>query len=126
MKKIGLFCLGIAYQKYVNDLENQQEILAGITDICMNAFAAEGCQLRAEKLGVKGEVAREMTAVFIREAMEIAESAAKVVLAACSEGDNLRMNLAVLRRFTKIEPVDAISMRRRIAGRVLGAEKYVL
>ena len=56
-------------------------------------------------------------AVFLREAMETVESAARTVLAACSEGDALRTNLAVLKRFTKFEPVDAIATRRRIAAR---------
>jgi len=50
----------------------------------------------------------------------------RAVLAACSEGDALRTNLAVLKRFTKFEPVDAIAVRRRIAGRLLQAERYVV
>ncbi len=50
-----------------------------------------------------------MCAVFLREAMETVESAARTVLAACSEGDALRTNLAVLKRFTKFEPVNAIA-----------------
>jgi len=50
----------------------------------------------------------------------------RTVLAACSEGDSLRGNLAVLRRFTKYEPVDAVAMRRQIAGRLLDAERYTI
>jgi hypothetical protein len=46
------------------------------------------------------------------------------VLAACSDGDALRTNLAVLKRFTKFEPVDAIATRRRIAARLLQADRY--
>ena len=125
-KKVGLFALGVAYQKYMNALEDQQEILAGITDIAMNAFAMESTLLRTKKLAKlrKGEIAAEMTPVFLREAMETVESAARNVLAASSEGDALRTNLAVLKRFTKFEPVNAIAARRRIAERLLAADRY--
>ena len=67
------------------------------------------------------------TPVFVPSSFRRAcESAGRAVLAACSEGDALRTNLAVLKRFTKFEPVDAIAVRRRIAGRLLQAEKYIL
>jgi alkylation response protein AidB-like acyl-CoA dehydrogenase len=46
-KKTALLCLGVAYQKFAADLENQQEVLASITDIAMNAFAMESTVLRA-------------------------------------------------------------------------------
>jgi hypothetical protein len=58
--------------------------------------------------------------------MDTIDGAARAVLAACSEGDALRTNLAVLRRFTKYEPVDAIGLRRRIAARLIQAERYVV
>jgi len=121
-KKVALLTIGVAYQKFGVDLENQQEILASITDVAMNAFAMESAVLRTKKNNLKN--AQDMTAVFVREAMEIVESAARNVLAACSEGDALRMNLAVLKRFTKFEPVNAIEHRRRIAARILEAGKY--
>ena len=63
---------------------------------------------RSRTVDKSAENAKEMTAVFSREAMDAIESAARTVLAACSEGDALRTNLAVLKRFTKYEPVDAI------------------
>jgi len=51
---------------------------------------------------------------------------ARTVLAGCSEGDSLRTNLVVLRRFAKYEPVNAIALRRSIAGRLLEAERYIV
>jgi hypothetical protein len=127
-KKVGLFALGVAYQKFMTALEDQQEVLAGLTDILMNAFAMESVLLRTQKLVAhsKGEIAKEMSPVFLREAMEIVESAARTVLAACSEGDALRTNLAVLKRFTKFEPVNAIAIRRKIATRLLEADRYAV
>jgi alkylation response protein AidB-like acyl-CoA dehydrogenase len=127
-KKTALFALGVAYQKFAASLEDQQEILASITDIAMNAFAMESVYLRAQKLAKmhKGEIAADVCAVFLREGMEIVESAARNVLAASSEGDALRTNLAVLKRFTKFEPVNAIAARRRIAERILTAGRYLV
>jgi alkylation response protein AidB-like acyl-CoA dehydrogenase len=121
-KKAALFLLGIAYQKFFNDLENQQEILAAITDVAMNAFAMESCVLRTQK----NHAGQEMTTIFVHEAMETVESAGRAVIAACSEGDPLRMNLSILKRFTKCDPVNAIALRRRIAERLLAAERYVV
>jgi butyryl-CoA dehydrogenase len=127
-KKVTLFALGVAYQKYMTTLDDQQEVLASITDCAMNAFAMESVWLRTQKLAKlhKGEIASEMCPVFLREAMETVESSARNVLAASSEGDALRTNLAVLKRFTKCDPVNAIAARRRIAERLLAADRYTV
>jgi alkylation response protein AidB-like acyl-CoA dehydrogenase len=127
-KKAALLCLGIAYQKFQEGLEDEQEILAAITDIALNAFAMESVLLRSRKMAAagKGKSAADMAAVFLGEAMETADAAARSVVAACSEGDNLRVNLAVLRRFTRIDPVDSIGLRRAIAARLIEAGRYVL
>jgi butyryl-CoA dehydrogenase len=128
-KKIGLFALGVAFQRYMTALEEQQEVVANITDILMNAYALESATLRAEKIAHSGrnaENVKDMTAVFAREAMDTIESAAKTVLAACSEGDTLRTNLAVLKRFTKYEPVNTIGLRRKIAARMIDSGKYTV
>ena len=123
-KRSALFLLGVAYQKHFNDLENQQEVLAAITDVAMSAYAMESCALRAQKTG--SPMAADLTSVYVHEAMETVESAGRAVLAACSEGDALRMNLSILKRFTKCDPVNAIALRRRIAERLLEAERYVV
>ena len=127
-KKIALLLMGVAYQKYLAELDKQQEILAGITDVVMDVFASESALLRTRKLRAqsKGTQAADMTAVLVRDAMAHIETTARTVLAACSEGDNLRANLAVLRRFAKYEPVNAIELRRTIAGRLLDAERYIV
>jgi alkylation response protein AidB-like acyl-CoA dehydrogenase len=125
-KKAGLLILGVAYQRFLTAIEEQQEVMAGITDVLMNAFAMESVYLRTQKMGAKGSNAAAMSAIFVREAMEQIESSARTVLAACAEGDNLRTNLAVLKRFTKFEPVNAIELRRGIAKRLLEAGRYVV
>jgi hypothetical protein len=67
-----------------------------------------------------------MTAVFLQEAMEEVERQARTVLAACAEGDDLRVQLAALKRLTKFEPVNTIALRQEIAQRLLAAQRYVL
>lgn len=128
-KKIGLLCLGVAYQKFGNEVDKQQEVVASITDILMNTFAMESSVLRARKMAESGrnaDNAYEMSRVFAAEVMDIVESSARNVIAASSEGDALRMNLSVLKRFAKSEPVDVIGLRRRIAGRLIAADRYTV
>src|SRR5262249_44424235 len=61
-KKAGLLLTGVAYQKYLAAIEQQQEVLAGIADVMMEAFAMESVTLRTRKLAEsgKGELAGEM------------------------------------------------------------------
>ena len=127
-KKVALLLMGVAYQKYLAAIEQQQEVLAGIADVVMEAYAMESVTLRSRKLAQsgKGVQAADMCRIFARDAMARIEMTGRTVLAACSEGDSLRGNLAVLRRFTKYEPVDAVAMRRQVAGRLLDAERYTI
>jgi alkylation response protein AidB-like acyl-CoA dehydrogenase len=129
-KKVGLMTLGTAAQKYMMKLGDQQEILIGIADIIMDAYAMESAILRAQKLaGNQGEAAAEryvdMTRVFCNDAVERIEARAKNTLAGMAEGDELRMLLAALRRFTKLTPVNTIAARQRIADTMIEANKYV-
>jgi len=125
-KKAALLCLGAAYQKYLDKIEQQQEVMAGIADMIIAAFAMECVTLRARKLdgARKGETAAAMARVFARAQMDQIESTGKVVLAACGEGDTLRTGLTFLKRLTKYEPVNSIELRRQIAAKVLSADRY--
>src|SRR5665213_514436 len=125
-KKIALLLLAQSFEKFGAELEKQQEVLAGIADVLMEAFAMESSLLRLEKTGKTEGVAADICAVFLRDAMARIEGFARPVLAACSEGDGLRSNMAVLRRFAKYQPVDAIALRRRIAKALLDAGPYVV
>jgi len=122
-KKIGLFLLNIASKEFGDSIEEQQEVVAGITDVLMNTFALESATLRAKK--TKKENATDMTAVLAGGTMAEIESSAKCVLAACSQGSALRDNLALLRDMTECEPVNSICLRRKIAARLLQAGRYV-
>jgi hypothetical protein len=129
-KKVALMTLGTAAQKYMMKLGDQQEILMGIADIIMDTYAMETAILRARKLAAKqGEDATEryldMTRVFCNDAVERIEAKAKNTLAGMAEGDELRTLLAALRRFTKLQPMNTIAARQRIADELITANRWI-
>ena len=130
-KKLGLFAAGSATQKYMQAIQDQQEVMGAIADITIETYAMESAVLRAQKLveakGEKGsEMALAMTRVYLTQAMEKIEAAAKRIIAAVAEGDMLRTQLAILRRLAKHEPFNTIELRQRIAQRVIEVGKYSL
>jgi alkylation response protein AidB-like acyl-CoA dehydrogenase len=128
-KKVALMTLGTAAQKYMAGLSEQQEILLGCADIIMDTYAMESAILRAQKMVAShGEEASaralDIVRVFVGEACDRVETNARNVLAAMSEGDELRTLLAALRRFTKRTPSNAVAARRRIADVLIQANRY--
>ncbi len=121
-KKIALLLMSVAFEKFGTQLEKQQEVIAGIADVIMETFAMESVQLRSQK----NSSAADICAVMLPDALGRIEMFARPVLAACSEGDALRANMAILRRFAKFEPVNSIALRRRIAERLLVAGRYAV
>jgi alkylation response protein AidB-like acyl-CoA dehydrogenase len=127
-KKIALFTIGLAYQKYGGALEKQQEVVMNISDIIMEVFAMESSLLRSRKLTAsgKGTNAANMCAVFLRDAMDRVEVSSRNVIGACSTGSALRGNMGTLRGFANYDPLDAVALRRNIAARLLGAGCYTV
>jgi len=130
-KKIGLFAAGIATQKYMQAIQDQQEIMGAIANMTIETYAMESAVLRAQKLATrKGEAgaanAIAMTRVYMAGALDRIESAARMVVAASSEGDMLRSQMAILRRLCKYEPFNTVALRQTIAQRVIEAGKYML
>jgi len=130
-KKMGLFAAGIAMQKYMQAIQDQQEIMGAIANMTIETYAMESALLRARKLVEhNGEAASAhavaMAQVYMAGAAERIESAARTVLAAIGEGDMLRSYLAVLRRLAKHEPFNTIALRQKIAHKVMEADKYVV
>ncbi|HEX4285364.1 MAG TPA: acyl-CoA dehydrogenase family protein [Terracidiphilus sp.] len=128
LKKVGLFAAGVASQRYLAALQDQQEVMADLADMISQAYALESSLLRARKLAAasnrSADVAAAITSLLADESMALAEHAARRVLSACAEGDMLRTQLAILRRLTKFEPADVVSLSRKIAGFCTKAERY--
>jgi len=130
-KKLGLFAAGSATQKYMQAIQDQQEVMGAIADMTIETYAMESAVLRAQKLvEAKGEknaaLAVAMTRVYMTQAMEKIEGAAKRVIAAVAEGDMLRTQLAILRRLAKHDPFNSIELRQQIAQRTIEVGKYSL
>ncbi|HUK46980.1 MAG TPA: acyl-CoA dehydrogenase family protein, partial [Terriglobales bacterium] len=128
-KKIGLFAAGIATQKYMQAIQDQQEIMGAIANMTIEMYAMESAVLRAQKLAAcHGETdaahATAMARVYIASAMEKIESVARMVIAATAEGDMLRSQMAILRRLAKYEPFNTIALREKIAQKVIEGGKY--
>ena len=130
-KKLGLFAAGSATQKYMQAIQDQQEIMGAIADMTIETYAMESAVLRAQKIvEAKGESASAlpvaMTRVYLSQAMEKIESAARKVIAAVADGDMLRTQLAILRRLAKYEPFNTVELRQQIAQRMIERGKYTL
>ncbi len=128
-KKIGLFAAGVATQKYMQAIQDQQEIMGAIANMVIETYAIESAVLRAQKLAARNGEAKAanaiaMTRVYMAGAMERIESAARMVIAACGEGDMLRSQVAILRRLSKYEPFNTIALREKIAQKVIETGKY--
>jgi alkylation response protein AidB-like acyl-CoA dehydrogenase len=130
VKKIALFSAGVASQRYMAALQDQQEIMADLADIISQAFALESALLRARKLAAAGKnnagVAAAMTGLLADESTGLAEQAARRVLAASAEGDELRTQLAILRRLARFVPEDTVKLSRTIAQHCIRTERYPL
>ncbi|MGA6985714.1 MAG: acyl-CoA dehydrogenase family protein [Terriglobales bacterium] len=130
-KKLGLFVSGAATQKYMQAIQDQQEVMGAIADMTIEIYAMESAVLRAQKMvELKGEAAAElpiaMTRVYLTQALEKVEAAARKVIADVAEGDMLRTQLAIVRRLSKHEPFNAIALRQQIAQKTIEAGKYRL
>jgi alkylation response protein AidB-like acyl-CoA dehydrogenase len=130
-KKIGLLMMGLAAQKYGKALEKEQEVLVKIADVINNVYAMESALLRTEKaIENKGAEKNELkvlyTQVFCQEAFNEIEAHAKETLVTVEQGDTLRMMLSALRKFTRHTPINVVAKKRKIAGILIDAERYVV
>ena len=129
MKKALLMVAGAAVQKLMMKLEHEQEILMGIADMGIEIFHAESALLRAMKLqDLRGESATALQAdiarTYIYDAADRVNKAGKDAINAFASGDEQRMMLLGLKRFTKAEPFNSKDARRRIAARLIEDNAY--
>ena len=139
VKKMALFCAGVASQRFMTALQEQQEVMADLAAMIMQVYALESALLRARKMAAQGsgvrdqrsgaegggaQVSAAMTGLLADETMALAEQAARRVLAACAEGDLFRTQLAILRRLARFTPGDAVALSRTVARHCIEVEKY--
>jgi hypothetical protein len=128
-KKITLMVSGAAIQKYRERLQDEQEILAVLSNLAIELFAMESALLRTLKSAARdgeGETAAkaDMVTVYVNDAFAQIDLLAREGLASMDEGDSLWTQLSALKKLTRYTPCNSTRLRRVIAGRLVEAEDY--
>ncbi len=128
-KKAILLIAGAAAQKFMTNLEKEQELIMHVADMMIETFIAESALLRVIKLmQTYGQndaaLQTDMMRTYLYDAADRIHKAGKDAINRFAEGDELRMMHIGLRRFTKVEPFDTIAARRRIAGKMIEENGY--
>ena len=130
LKKTFLMVAGAALQKYGPDIENHQQLLIAASDILIEIYMAESAVLRTEKNAKRfGEDSQSvqiaMSKLYLYHAVEIIEKKGKESIISFAEGDEQRMMLMGLKRFTKyVNYPDIVDLRNEIAEKVKAENKY--
>jgi len=127
----GVSTAGGAVQKLMMKIEQEQEILMHIADMAIQTFAAESALLRVMKLAErKGEAATayelDITRTWLYDAADSINKHGKDAINAFADGDEQRMMLLGLKRFTKVDPFNSKEAKRRIAAKLIGDNRYPL
>ena len=123
-KKAILMVAGAAVQKFMQNLDKEQEIMMNIADMLIELFACESALLKTEKLvSIQGETACalqiDLTRTYISDALERINLSGKHAVTAFNDGDMLRIMLMGIKRFTKYDAFNTIAARRRIADKMI-------
>jgi hypothetical protein len=129
LKKAGLMVAGAAVQKFMMKLSDEQEVLMNLADMLIEGYVAESVLLRVEKLiTMRGEEAcaieKEMAMIYLHHAMNKATVSGREAIYAFAEGDELRLMLLGLKRFTKIDAYNLKEARRKVANHVIEKGEY--
>ncbi|QEH39809.1 acyl-CoA dehydrogenase family protein [Chitinophaga sp. XS-30] len=129
MKKAILMTAGAAAQKLMMQLESEQEILMNIADMAIETFICESALLRLMKLtDLRGADAAalqaDMVRTYLTDAADRVNKSGKDAINGFAEGDEQRMMLLGLKRFTKTEPFNTKAARRRVADKLIAENKY--
>lgn len=127
-KKAILLCAGGAVQKLMMQIEHEQEILMDIADMAIDTFQAESVLLRAMKMQESGHehaaLAVDIARTFIYDAADRINHSGKAAVNAFAEGDEQRMMLMGIKRFTKTDAFNTKDARRRIAAKLIEKGSY--
>ncbi len=128
-KKAILMTAGSAVQKLMQQLAKEQEVILYLADMLIDLYTSESVLLRVEKLvAMRGEEAVKeqvaMAKVYLFDAAIRIHTAGRNAINAFAEGDERRMMLMGLKRFTKTDEYDTVAARRMIAARIVEENKY--
>jgi len=129
LKKAILMTAGAAVQKLMMKIENEQEVLMNIADMAIETFNAESVLLRVMNLvDQHGEnnsgYYLDIMRAYLYDAADRVNKSGKDAINSFADGDEQRMILMGLKRFTKAEPLNTKDTRRRIADKMIAEGKY--
>ena len=128
MKKVLLLSAGIAAQTYKENLREEEELLAAISDMIIETYAFESAILRFEKLrkqGKENEIMAFCIKYYAPEFMDKITKLSRKILTNCKKGDEFKLLITGLRKFSKwYTPSDIVGLSRKIADRAIEMEKY--
>ena len=130
LKKVFLMVAGAAVQKYGPDLEEHQQLLMAASNILIEIYMAESAILRTEKnakrFGLDSQKHQiEMSQLYLYNAVDIILKSAKEGIVSFAEGDEQRMMLMGLKRFTKYQNhPNVVALRKSIAEKIKNENKY--
>jgi len=125
LKKVFLMVSGAALQKYMMDIEKQQHLLLNASEILNQIYMAESAVLRAEKHFSADSVEAAMAQLNLYKAIEKIISAAKEGIVSFAEGDEQRMMLSGLRRFTKYtNNPNVVALTEKVAAHFIAKGHY--
>lgn len=130
-KKAVLMVAGAAVQKYMMNLDKQQEIIMNIANMAMDVYLAESALLRlikiADTYGSKyASIQNDIVSTFLYDAADRIYIEGKTAVNSFAEGDELRMMMMGLKRYTKVDPFNTKDARRRIVDRLEQDNRYKL
>lgn len=129
LKKAALMVAGKAAETYGPKLNDEQEVLMHIADMLIEVYVVESAILRTEKLislyGEKGsELYQDMTSLYIHEAVQKIRNHGDEAVACFVDGDELKVMLMGMKRFTKMNPVNTKKVRRAIAEKMIEQNQF--
>jgi len=129
MKKCILMVAGAAVQKLMTNLSNEQEIIMNIADMAIETFVSESTLLRVMKLAEKNgeenvKVQTSIMQCYLNDAVDKIAKCGKEAINAFTDGDEQKMMLLGLKRFTKTAPFNSKNARRLIADKFIETGKY--
>lgn len=129
LKKAILMTAGAAVQKLMMKIENEQEVLMNLADMAIETFNAESVLLRVMKMTehrgeAETQIYQDIMRTYLYDAADRVNKSGKDAINAFAEGDEQRMILMGLKRFTRAEPFNSKDARRRIADKMINEGKY--
>ena len=129
LKKTILMTAGKAAQHFAMEIEKEQEVLMNLADMVIDVYTAESAILRAEKLALKdGEEKAQhqivMSKLFLYSSIKNCQRCGEEVILSFTEGDEQRMLLMGLKRFTKGYTINPKNLRRNIADKLIEENRY--